>query len=255
MSLSPGPFRLLESTVLGLTQPQSDLLKFTDDSLSDLDADLGSLTSQLLSVELESSGPADPLAGVDLAGMFDSLAAAPFDNLDGNAGTMAAGIADSDQISGAADIIAPSECWLNQPPPFDPNADPSVNLNYGLGAGQGGPPAPGTTPAEGQQFNTLPTSPLYQFFLQNLTQYGAGEFSVGDQFKLSLDGPPLVQLHVQAWFQGTNLGDVPMGQTDQTGHFELIGNMRPDMIGAWSEAWYGNDVLIQQVAFFVVTAD
>lgn len=206
-------------------------------------------------MELAAAPPAERLDESDLAGALDVLGVAPFDNLDGNAGTMTMGIADSDSISGYADEIAPQECWLQQPAPFDPNADPSVNLNYGTGAGQGGPPAPGTQPTVGQQFNQLPTSPLYQFYLQNLTQYGASQFTVGDLFKLSLDGPPRVQIHVRAWTNGTFLGDTPMGTSDEFGHFELTGHITPDLVGAWDEEWYGNDVLIQTVAFFVVRAD
>lgn len=213
------------------------------------------MNSQLLSVLMDSSLAFDALEGLDLAAGLDVLGVAPFDNLDGNTGTMAMGVDDTNSIAGYADLIAPTECWLQQPAPFDPNADPTVNLNYGGGPGASGPPAPGSTSAPGQQFNQLQTSSLYQFSLQNLTNYGADHFTVGDQFKLSTDGVPLAQIHVHSWKDGTDFGDTAMGQADQFGHFEVGGNMTPDMAGAWSEEWYGNDVLIQTVAFFVIAAD
>ena len=253
MPQQPGPLILQHSATLNLKPGTYDFTDLTAADMGDVDAIGADITHSLLDLADEAGAQGDPAPGFDVNAALDAIGAAPFDNLDGNTGTMAAGVADSDTFYGLASSIVPTEAWLNQPAPFDPNADPSVNLNYGTGATDGGPAAPSNLPPQTQVFNQLTTSPLYQFGLANLTQYGANQFSVGDRFKLTLDGPPYATIHVKAWFNGTNLGDVVMGQTDQVGHYELTGVMTPDQVGAWSEEWWGNAVLIQEVAFFVVS--
>ena len=190
--------------------------------------------------------------GLDFLGLLDTVAAAPVDSLNAGLAPMGQGIQDGDVFYNAATEIAPLEAWLNQPAPFDPSADPTVNLNFGQGAQSPGPGAPPNVPSQGSGFNMLVTAADYRFTLTNLTNYNADYFTVGDQWKLTIDGPPNVQIHAQAWFSGQNLGDNILGVTDQLGHFELTGVMGPDQVGAWLEEWYGNAELIQTVDFFVV---
>lgn len=94
-----------------------------------------------------------------------------------------------------------------------------------------------------------PPSDYVQVSLVNLTNPGAANFAVGDQWELTVTGEPLQDVLISAFQNGNIYPWVLLGQTDQTGTFVLDGQMPdPSYVGAWTEFYqvgsvvYGGDL-------------
>jgi len=250
--MAAGPFAFLPDDVLQLTPTHFDFTGFTADNLGDLEASAAEVDSGITDALNVLDDPSDPAPDFDYHGLVDSLGATTF--VDEQAQTPLIQDADptGDVLLGDAVNTAPGEAFLPQPPPFDPNQDPTVNLDYGTGAKTPSENQGPSNVGPGHQFNQLVTAAGYDLTLVDLTNLVPNSFVVGDQFKLTITGPPLQQIFVEAWHDGVHMEKAPFGAIGADGKFVVSGAMEPSAVGAWSETWYGGGTMIQNVAFFVV---
>jgi hypothetical protein len=88
--------------------------------------------------------------------------------------------------------------------------------------------------------------------LENLTSGQPSSFNVGDQWRLTISGPPNLPVTGAAQQSGRNLGVSSYGSTDSTGHLVLTGTMTADTVGSWSEQWTVGGRPVGSVSFVVV---
>lgn len=252
--MASGPFSLLPDAVLGLTPRYFDFTQFTHDNLQEGDVTAATIDRDVQAILSALDEPADPAPGFDYLGLLDSLGVANFDEEHATLPVMQDNLDQGDLILQDAVDTAPIESFLPQPPPFDPNADPTVNLNFGLGAQIPDDQNPPSNVGVGHLFNQVVTAAGYDFTLVNLTSLAATSFSVGDVFVLTITGPPFQSISVESWHDGFHMATAPFGQFGEDGKFTVRGVMQVESIGAWRQAWYAGGFVIQIDAFFVVPA-
>lgn len=274
--MASGPFFPVPDVALGLTPTNYDFTQFTADNLNDTDATLGEVDGIILQVLGDLTDPSDPTPDFDYFGLVDSLAATDFvDEATNHQAIIDAAPSFQTLLTDSVNT-APDVSFLPQPPPYNPGADPTVNLNFPIGAqpppitpppGITGiqPIAPGvpiaapeqpapTAPTFTSGFNTLVTAQGYTIDLVDLTTFNFNSMVVGDSWKLTITGPPFQTISREAWQAGVHFPSAPIGQFDGNGVFTQTGVMGPGDVPGWSWIFYGGDVLINNVAFFVVNA-
>lgn len=272
--MASGPFFPLGDAVLGLTPTQFDFTQFTAQNLDDGTTTLAEVDNLVQQVLGDFNDLSDPVPEFDYFGLVDALAATDFgDETTNNQTIIDSAPTFQTQLSDSVST-APDVSFLPEPPPFNPGQDPTVNLNFPIGAQPPpllGPPgglgpvpiAPGVPIAAPDQFqppsptftsgfNTMVTAPGYTINLVDLTTYNVNSMVVGDSWKLTITGPPFQTISREAWQAGIHFPSAPIGQFDGNGVFTQTGVMGPNDIPGWSWLFYGGDVLINNVAFFVV---
>lgn len=250
--MASGPFSLLPDAVLGLTPRQFDFTQFAHDNLQEGDVTAATIDRDVQAILGALDEPADPAPGFDYLGLLDSLGVVNFDDEHATLPVMQDNLDQGDLLLQDAVDTTPVESFLPQPPPFDPNADPTVNLNFGLGARVPDDQNPPSNVGEGRQFNQVVTAPGYDLTLVNLTSLAATSFTVGDVFLLTITGPPFQAISVESWHSGVHMATAPFGQFGEDGKFTVRGVMQVESVGAWMETWYGGSTVIQITSFFVV---
>lgn len=274
--MASGPFFPIPDVALGLTPTNFDFTQFTADNLTDGDTTLAESIGILDQVLGDFNDLSDPAPDFDYFGLVDALATTDFADETTNNNT----IIDSapslqPQLTDAVDT-APDVAFLPAPPAFTPGADPTVNLNFQIGAQPplATPPpvptgpipiAPGVPiPAPEQPpplqptstfgFSSFITAPGYTFSLVDLTTYNFQTMVVGDSWRLQITGPPFQTISREAWQSGVHYPLAPIGQFDGNGVFILTGVIGTGDIPGWSWYFYAGDVLINNAGFFVVAA-
>lgn len=272
--MASGPFFPVPDVALGLAPTNFDFLQFTADNLTDGDTTLNESIGILDQVLGDFTDDSDPAPDFDYLGLFDALATTDFVDEATNHQAIIDATPGFQPLLSDSVNTAPDVAFLPQPPPFTPGADPTVNLNFPSGAqpppipappGITGivPIAPGvpiaapelpapTAPTFTSGFNTLVTAPGYTINLVDLTTFNFNSMVVGDSWKLTITGPPLQTISREAWQAGVHFPLAPIGQFDGNGVYTQTGVMGPSDVPGWSWIFYGGDVLINNVAFFVV---
>ena len=140
------------------------------------------------------------------------------------------------------------------PPPADRMPSP-LNVASASGMLPGFVPMSGTgdtragaAAAGGPRSNGYPVGVT----LENLTSGQSSSFNVGDQWRLTISGPPGQPVAGAAQQSGRNLGVSNYGSTDSSGHLVLTGTMTADTVGSWSEQWTVGGRPVGSVSFVVV---
>lgn len=272
--MASGPFFPLGDAVLGLTPTQFDFTQFTAQNLDDGTATLAEVDNLVQQVLGDFTDLSDPVPEFDYFGLVDALTNTTFadettsNNIITDSSTQFQPLL-SDSVNTAPDVA-----FLPTPPPFNPGSDPTVNLTFPTGAqpppippptnvgpcgiDAGGNPIPcpppdvPVAPTFTSGYNTLITAPGYTVDLIDHTTLNQNSLVVGDQWTLTITGPPFRQITVDTWFSGAHIPLSPLGQLDGTGKLVISGVMAPGQVGAWSQAFYDGALLIQEVAYFVV---
>lgn len=272
--MASGPFFPLPDAVLGLTPTNFDFTQFTQQNLDDGTATLAEVDNLVQQVLGDFNDLSDPVPEFDYFGLVDSLAATDFADETANNNTIIDSAPHFQPLLTDSINTAPDVSFLPQPPPFNPGADPTVNLNFPTGAQPpplippptnvgpvpiapgvpifAAPPEAPTAPTFTGGFNTLITALGYTVNLVDHTSFSQNSLVVGDQWTLTITGPPFKQITVDTWHDGVHIPLGPFGQLDGNGVLTVSGAMTPDQVGAWSQAFYDGDILIQMVAYFVV---
>ena len=95
-----------------------------------------------------------------------------------------------------------------------------------------------------------PVLPLSQK-LENLTTGLDTIFHPGENFRLTITGPPGQIVSVQTWLNNSRLADVNYGITGADGVWSITGFFSNGDVGAWVEQWFVGGVTINPPLFFV----
>jgi len=83
-----------------------------------------------------------------------------------------------------------------------------------------------------------PLGPSHSAVMVQLQNTSSGDISnnhAGDNWVLSVTGPPSAPVYIWAWKDGQALPEVQLGDTDATGTFNLPGAWLPADVGDWTE--------------------
>jgi hypothetical protein len=111
--------------------------------------------------------------------------------------------------------------------------NPSTGVEVYQSPGPSGGGAKTTTPPPA---GSAGSAASVQVVLQNSSRPGQ-PFQVGDNFLLTISGPPNAAVVNSATQNGVSVGSTNYGSTDGNGSFSLSGTMTPGTVGTWAETW------------------
>jgi hypothetical protein len=247
-----GPLLLQDQSNIQVNQSTYDFTDWTINQLQWVDSTLVEWDEFLDDAAVLLSEPSDPWPGIDLNGAIDELSVYwdPQDLLGVPELISALGIADAGLA--AAIGFAPIEAWVNPATPFVtpipsqviaiPTIPPDA-IDFTVTGSVSA--APGTTPPAG-------TSGAPTVSLTNTTSFGNPNFKVGDNYLVSVTGPPGATVSVSGSVQGNGLPYSNQGTIGSDGTWSLSGQMQPDGVGIWDEVWYVNGGVVGAFSFVVV---
>lgn len=237
MPLAPGPFILQPATAVSVAPGTYDFESSVNDwwwDLTQVEAEMDVLWPGL---ELLETAPSDPVPDIDLDALIAMAASGAGYDLVPEMDDMVQAIADATTQLSTAINDAPSEAFTTPTGAFTPNIQGLVLTAPQIQPGAFQPttvtPVGVTTPGVGSGGSTSGRGVV----LINATQYGASNFTVGDQFKLTATGNAGDHVTVTGTFNGQTFSPVDWGTIDNTGQFVLTGTMGPDSVGVWQENW------------------
>lgn len=255
MPYEQGPLLLQDAANVGIETSDYNFTGYTDDQLIDVDPILASWDSFFDDATLLLDEPEDPYPDVDLSAASDVL----------NAYTDPVSLFGMDDILTAMSVAAvslsgaigsaPAEAWQDPTVPFVAPAPAQViSVPFipfsALDVKVAG--ATGTAPPILQP--PVPVIPA-TVSLTNLTDYGSGNFTVGDQGQISVTGSAGATIYVRAALNGQDLGTSYVGSVGDDGTFTLPFTEGADAVGTWEQIWSVGGRNVVTFDFVVFDAD
>lgn len=113
--------------------------------------------------------------------------------------------------------------------------------------------APTTTPPTTTAPAAAPSYPL-GVSIQNTSGGSSSAFTVGQNWSVTVTGPPNTQVTATASFGGTSQGPTVMGTTNAQGQLVITGSMAQGNVGSWVEQWFVGGQSAGQLTFSVSAA-
>ena len=237
MAYLPGPLILQDASNVGITTTDYDFTDFTETLLSDVQPTLDGWQSFFDDATLLLDEPEDPYPDVNIDAMQDVLNtySDPVSIFGVGDLLTAMGVA-TISLSGAISS-APAEAWQAPTAPFvAPSAVAEIavptiapnSITFNV-SNSGGATSPGQ-PAAGGGVQSGVT-------ITNLTAYGSPNFTLGDQFQVTVTGQPNQDVYVSATLNGVDLGTTLEGNSGNSGVLVITGTIDVASIGVWTQTW------------------
>jgi len=223
---------------------------FTDDvitQLADLDViggEIDLLFPDLLDLAKDTS---DPLDGMDLDDANLQVTILEISSLVTDVSAIVDAVDATDAQFAGVVASAPAEAWTDPPHPFVVPAAPQLDT----------PALPSTFPVTQIQQAVVPAAGSTgdgvsrALVLINLTQYGNENFRTSDSWLIQASGKPGDAVTVNAYVNGSFIGQETVGNIGADGRYEQTGTFQAGDVGAWREVWSVGGVGVAAVNFIV----